>query len=188
MIAPLLRTWLPIAFVATVLCALVYGVAQQNFRQSANDPQIQIAQDAVNTIAKGAKPASVVPTEKTDMRTSLATYVIVYDDTGNIIASSAVLDGSTPSVPEGVLTFARVRPQNRITWEPAAGVRSAIVVMHYTENEGGFVVVGRSLKEVEVREAQLTLRVFTAWIVMVVGSLILCGLLQGRRKRSQKER
>jgi hypothetical protein len=41
---------------------------------------------------------------------------------------------------------------NLLSWQPEAGVRSAIVVKSYP---GGFVLAGRSLQSVEQRETNL---------------------------------
>ena len=38
--------WLPMALVVTALCGVVYAAVFRNIRQSANDPQIQMAEDA----------------------------------------------------------------------------------------------------------------------------------------------
>ena len=54
------KNWLGFAAVVTLLCFLVYIVAQQNFRQSANDPQFQLAQDAANAINKGTEPENAL--------------------------------------------------------------------------------------------------------------------------------
>ena len=45
-IKSILVVWLAIAAATTVVCGLVYLSVQQVMRQSANDPQIQIAEDA----------------------------------------------------------------------------------------------------------------------------------------------
>ena len=39
----ILRHWFPLAVVATAFCGLVYVAVQQELRQNANDPQIQMA-------------------------------------------------------------------------------------------------------------------------------------------------
>jgi hypothetical protein len=49
----ILRQWLPIVVVITALSGLVYVAVQQALRQDANDPQIQMAQDAAETLARG---------------------------------------------------------------------------------------------------------------------------------------
>jgi hypothetical protein len=65
------------------------------------------------------------------------------------------LDGAPQMPPKGVLASATDR-QNRITWQPQSGVRIALVVQHFGgTNQNGYVLVGRSLKDAEVRETTL---------------------------------
>ena len=40
------------------------------------------------------------------------------------------------------------RGEDRLTWQPEPGVRSATVVVHYQGAQAGFVMAGRSLREV----------------------------------------
>jgi hypothetical protein len=58
--SPLLRRalafYVPVAVLATLCCGLVYALVQQDLRQSANDPQIQMAQDAARALDSGARP------------------------------------------------------------------------------------------------------------------------------------
>jgi hypothetical protein len=165
--------WLPMALGITVLAALVYLAVQQNFRQTANDPQIQMAEDAAAQLEEGRQPQAVVGESKVDMARSLAPFLIVYDDTGRPVASSAQLDGQTPSIPEGVFETVRQSGEDRISWQPRPGVRSATVITHFGGSHPGFVLAGRSLLEVEKRESQLTQMVAGAWIVALAGSLVL---------------
>ncbi|MDB5133834.1 MAG: hypothetical protein JWP37_437, partial [Mucilaginibacter sp.] len=51
--------WFGYAVVITLLCGIIYIVAQQNFRQAANDPQVQLAQEAANAINNGADPKTL---------------------------------------------------------------------------------------------------------------------------------
>ena len=146
-----LRRWLPFAVAITGLCGLVFLEMQQVIRQSANDPQIQMAEDAAARLAAGAAADATVPRATVDIASSLAPFVIVYDAQDRVIASSATLDGATPRLPEGVLAAARQSGEDRVTWEPRAGVRIAAVVVPY---HGGAVLAGRSLREVERREVQ----------------------------------
>ncbi len=55
------RIWLPFAVTVTAFCALTYAAVQQSFRQNANDPQIQLAEDAVDAIVDGKGVETVVP-------------------------------------------------------------------------------------------------------------------------------
>ena len=45
----------------TVAFGTLYAAVQQDYRQSANDPQIAMAEDAANALKGGDVPASVVP-------------------------------------------------------------------------------------------------------------------------------
>src|SRR3954470_16327598 len=84
--------WLPLAAVCTVLAGLVYVAVQQDLRGTANDPQIQMAQDAATGLQAGASPASLTGSGKVDIAHSLAPYLIIYDDAGNVLSSCAELN------------------------------------------------------------------------------------------------
>ncbi len=118
---------------------------------SANDPQIQMAEDVANQLNSGMEPASLIPAAQVEISNSLAPFLMVFDDSGKVVASSARLHGETPTYPTGVLEYARQNGQDRVTWQPEAGVRMATVVVPATN---GFVMAGRSLREVEIRENQ----------------------------------
>ncbi len=183
----ILKQWLPIAAVATVLSGSIYLAVQQNFRTNANDPQIQIAEDDAALLAAGNSPLIVVPTTLVDITKSLAPYVVVYDDHYKPVASSAQLNGAAPSLPTGVFKeAAQSQDENRITWQPQTGVRSAIVVKYYTyAGKSGYVMAGRSLREVEIRESVLTQNVGAAWIVSLIFSVSIITLyvdLEEKRK------
>jgi hypothetical protein len=103
------KNWLGYAAVVTLLCFLVYIVAQQNFRQSANDPQYQLAQDAANAINKGADPKSIVGSAPVEISTTLSPYLLIYDANGNSIGNNITLDGGSPKLPGGVLEATRAK-------------------------------------------------------------------------------
>jgi hypothetical protein len=165
--------WLPLAFSFTLLAGLVYVTVQQNFRQDANDPQIQMAEDAAMQSQDGAQAQTVVGTGKVDMARSLTPFLIVYDATGQLLASSAQLNGAVPALPPGVLDSARASGEDRLTWQPQEGVRVAAVVTPFGGSRPGFVLAGRSLREVEERESRLTQLVGIALIVGIIGSFVL---------------
>ena len=75
-----------ITIIVTALCGLVYVAVQQNFRQNANDPQIQMAEDAARELSQDAPPESVLPQHNIDISQSLAPFVVVYNATGQPIA------------------------------------------------------------------------------------------------------
>ncbi len=170
--APVIKVWFPLAVLTTLFCGLVYATVQQDYRQSANDPQIQIAQDTVATINSGFSPKDAVFRNTVDISKSLSPYIIIYDASGKPIVSGAVLDGKTPNPPKGAFDFAKKVGENRFTWEAKKGVRGAVVLAYYKGRESGFVLAGRSLREIEIRETRLEIQVGVAWMVILVATLI----------------
>jgi hypothetical protein len=151
--------WIPSVVVAGVLSFLVYATVQQNYRNGANDPQLQMANDAAAALSSGSiTPTALTAGPQVDIASSLAPYTTVFDASGTPIATTAKLDGSTPVPPAGVLESAKADGIDTVTWQPRAGVRQAIVVVPYRSSSGdGTVLVGRSLTEVEHREDELVL-------------------------------
>lgn len=178
LICQLLKSWLPLAFIVTAMSLLIYAAAQQVLRQSANDPQMQMAQDTATELASGQSPEFLV-TPQVDVQKSLAPFLIIYDQNGKAITSGANLHGQTPQLPDGVLAYAAKHTQDRFTWQPTSGVRIAAVVIKYqTANRAGYVLAGRSLEEIEVRESDLLWLVAAGWVVTLTGSLMLVGLIE----------
>ncbi len=160
---------LPALAVLTIACGLGYTLVQHDLRSGANDPQIQLAEDAVAALESGASPGSVIPAGSVDLATSLAPWVAVDDAAGTSIAASGALDGAPPAPPPGVLAYAREHGQDRVTWEPRTGVRIALVAIPWT---GGTVLAGRSLRLVEEREDATLMLAGLAWLVGLVGVIV----------------
>lgn len=175
--------WLTLAIVITLTCGLIYSVAQQSLRSSANDPQIQLSEDLANAVSQGQPLPSTSPTSMVDLKKSLATFVIQYDENGIAGYSDATLDGKTPSLPDSVLTDTRQKGETRFTWEPKPGVRIASVVNHYKGQQSGFILVGRSLKEVEIREDDIKNIVLIGWLITLIVSLVAVKYLKAIGKR-----
>jgi hypothetical protein len=146
--------------IAAVALALigVAGLAQQAIRQPANHPQAEIARSAVSRLDAGESPDAVIPAAKVDIARSTDPFVIVVDGQRTVLASSATLDGHVVLPPPGVFDYVRSHGEDQITWQPAAGVRSWIVVDAF---RGGFVVAGRSPADGEA----------TGYLLMFWGSL-----------------
>jgi hypothetical protein len=160
--------WLPIAVAVTGLTVVVYGAVQQDLRQGANDPQIQMAEDAAARLNAGIAPSDVVPVEALDLTDSLRPFVMVFDRTTRLVASSATLNGQAPPFPPSVFDAAR-GGQDRVTWQPAQGIRSAVVVQPW---QGGFVVAGRSLRLVEERVDRIFQLIGVIWACTLGGSAV----------------
>jgi hypothetical protein len=152
---------------ATVVILLIFVAIQQDLRRGANDPQIQMAEDAAAHLNAGASPTAVLPNEHIDIAHSLAPFVIVFDRQGQPLASSATRNGEPPLPPRGVFTSVPNNGRNEVTWQPAPGVRSATILVAYAN---GYVLAGRSLRLVEEREASLGNGVMLAWFGMLVFS------------------
>ncbi len=163
--------FLPLAVLATGLAGTVYLVAQQGLRSGADSPQLQLAEDAAHALDLGTAASTVTGPAVVDLRDSLAPFLVVFDQTGKPLASSGRLDGGPPVPPEGVLDHAAVGAPNRVTWQPAAGVRIASVSVRWA---GGTVMAGRSLREVERLEDQALLLVGLGWAATMAGVALAC--------------
>jgi len=153
--------WLPLATLAVLIAGMVYVAVQQDYRGTANDPQIQMATDARNALEAGASAETLLPPNKIDIARSLAPYLVIYGANTQPVASSATLRGQPILPPAGVFASAERSPMNVVTWMPEPGVRSAIVVMRYSD---GYVLAGRSLQQIEDRESNLGLIVGAACV------------------------
>src|SRR5262249_5361856 len=101
---------------------------------------------------------------------SLMPFVTLYDHRQQPLKSSGFLDGKMPHLPAGVYNIALANGDDRVTWQPHPNIRIALIVMRVQWPTVEFVAVGRSLKEVEMREANLFYMTGVAW-------LICCGLV-----------
>ncbi len=156
--------FLPVGVLATLCCGFVYTAVQQDLRMGANDPQLQLAEDAAHALDAGAPALTLVGSTKIEVAVSLAPFIVIYDPAGHVLATDGQLDGHDPVPPRGVLDAARQDPPNAVTWEPRAGVRIASVTVRW---HGGTVLAGRSLREVEQQEGNILLVAAAAWLVML---------------------
>lgn len=163
-----LKTWFLLAMSTTLICALVYLVIQQGLRQTANDPQIQMAEDNAALLNAGKQASDYNALEKIDIAKSLSPYLIIYNSQGKPIASDGKLNDISPTLPSGVFDAATQKGQNRITWQPRATIRSALVIVPYKD---GYVVAGRSLREVEQRESNLLITSVIVWAFTIILTL-----------------
>ncbi len=185
-----LFVWLLAAVPITILCLGMYMVGQQINRQTANDPQIHMAEDGAATLRDGEVPAQLVVrgVPLIDIATSLDSWIAVYDSSGAPLEASAKLNDAPPKLPAGVFD-PDYKPQvddpiwehalYKFTWQPQTGVRQAVVLTR-TEDKKYFVAAGRSLRLSEERTGMLGMNMLFGWlgalIITFVWSLILCSL------------
>lgn len=180
----------PLAVAITGVFVFAYVAVQQNYRQSMDDPQIQMAEDIALTLSRDDTPASVVPrgVPPVDIAQSLAPWIAVYDSSGMPLESNAVLDNAPPRLPAGLFdtttwrahkTFAAPSGnETRVTWQPRPGVRQAVVLVQYQATRGvRYVAVGRSIRIGEERIITLTYLVAIAWSATIFASLGVASLL-----------
>ena len=177
--------WLPLAVAITGACFLIYLGVQQNYRQSLNDPQVQMAEDAVTMLLSGKQVTDVVGADVPfDAGKSLRPFIAVYDENGNLTLSSAIVNGVQPVPPRGIFDYARQYGENRVTWQPAPGTRIALVVRPAPIGLGSFVVAGRNMREVESRDTQFLHVIIFGWLVILFATFLceIFGELLSRRK------
>ena len=169
--------YLPAMAVITVIFGVIYATVQQGYRTGANDPQLQMARDIKTRLSEG-RPVDIFFTDTVDISQSLATVAVLYDADGKPLLSSGYLNGKMLQLPAGVFDYVKTHNEDDITWQPRAGVRMAIVVV---SSPGGFIAVGRSLQEVEIREHDLVIMVFMGWIICI-GLLLVFAAVQFYRR------
>jgi len=93
--------------IITMIIALVYATVQQNYRGNANDPQVQMVTDVSNKLARMASIEQFFNGDTIDLAQSLGLFVVLYDEGGKPIRSSAIFRGVAPQLPSGVFDFVR---------------------------------------------------------------------------------
>ncbi|GAC1680516.1 MAG: hypothetical protein NVS9B9_01750 [Ktedonobacteraceae bacterium] len=179
------KYWLLVTILIVGFYFSMYAAMQQILRQGADDPQIQMAEDAAAKLAAGQSIQDVMPAEKVNIATSIAPYMIIFDAKGIPIASSAQLNGQTPTIPSGVFDYVQKNGEDRITWQPQDGVRSAVIVTQFKGSSTGFVLAGRSLREVEKREDNILLLLNVGWIGMLIITLPITALVFRKMNKDQ---
>jgi hypothetical protein len=177
------------ALITTAMCIGIFTATQQSYRQTANDPQIQMAEDAAAVLSAGGNPADVVPRAPlVDLTASLAPWIAVYDSSGAVLEASGQLDNAPPKLPQGVfdtstwrawiighhLNFAPAN-ENRFSWQPNPDVRQAVIIVQ--TKDGRFVAAGRSMRMVENRILQLTFNMLLGWAVTIGALFVLSFIL-----------
>ncbi len=155
--------------ILSALCLFVYTGLQQYMRHSANFPQQTIAQEMVTTLESGANVREQALPVLVNLKSSLSPFVIIYNNQGVVVESNVILNGHTPTLPQGVLDYTRTHGVDKLTWQPSPDARIATVVEHYGGKGGGFVLSGRSLQVVEDQETVLLHITELTWTVLLAG-------------------
>ncbi len=173
-IVPTFSQWLPLSVAIVIIYAFIYLIVQQYIRQSANEILAQIAIDATEKIDAGVTAVQVVKDmHPADMEKSLAPFIILYGAGGEPLAGSAFLHGKIPVPPQGVFDYAAQNGAYNISWQPEPNARSAILVQSCTiEGKNGYLLSGRSLREIEQRELLVRQQVTVGTFITLVATFI----------------
>ncbi|CAN5265052.1 hypothetical protein BH11BAC6_BH11BAC6_17820 [soil metagenome] len=165
------------AIIVSGILLAMYATVQQVHRSAANDPQLQLARDISAKLGNN-NISHLLPDDTIDIAKSLGTFVAFYNKNGEPVGSTGMLDGKLPQIPHGVFDNARANMENDVTWQPRANVRMALVVESVPSSPNiGYVAVGRSLQEVEVRESNLVKMIFMVWVACM-GVIVMHFLIQ----------
>jgi len=168
--------YLAAGFIVTIMLGVLYASVQQTYRSGANDPQLQIARDIHASLARGVSVNKYL-SDTIDLEKSLSAFATLCDNKGQPIQSSGFLNGQFPRLPVGVFEFAKAHGEDVLTWQPRSGVRMATVVLHNNMSPVEYIIVGRSLQEVEIREHNLLVMVSICWVI-AMGVIMVAGWLQ----------
>lgn len=156
-------------FLATLFSLVVYATGQFIIRSSANDPQIQMAEDTAAGLAAGMPSGAITPPPGRVIGESLSSFTVIYDAGGNPTAGSANYKGALPKPPKGVFDYAGSHGQNRVTWQLEKGLRFATVIVPYTASgSNGYVMAARSLRESEARTREFGRITFFGWLTSIL--------------------
>lgn len=180
-----LTNWLPIAAALTGMALLSYGVGQQVYRQSVDDPQMQIAEDTARVVAAGLDPAALAPQATAlEISASLGTWMAFYDAKLDPVAATGLLHGVIPNIPAGVFATAKARGAYAVTWQPEPGVRQALVVV--AAGDKGFAVSGRNMRAIEDRISKLGVLILAGWALTMLASFLVAYYAEAIARRLTK--
>ncbi len=177
------RSWivfLVMALLVTLIMLTIYAAVQQNYRNYANDPQVDASEQVANSINRGAPPEEVIGKNPVDIKAKTTPFGMMFDKDGKVTTSTARIGDQSPTPPTGVFEKARKTGSNRFTWEPEKGVRIAAVIKKLDDDKG-FILVGKNMREVENRIKDLCTMVGIAWIIGLILSALLSWLLTTKR-------
>lgn len=155
-------------FLITLFSGVIFVTVQQSLRLSANDPQVQIAGDILNSLAQGADPKQLSPTT-VDMEKATNPFVVIYGNNEQAVGSTVILDKKTPVPPKEAFEKTKKNNENRFTWEPKKGLKQAVVMVKYKD---GYVLVGKSLGEIEDRIMLIMRIVGVGWVVGIAATFL----------------
>ena len=171
------KKWLPLGFSLTLVFLFGYVIMQQDLRMGANDTQAEIAGNVDLALGEGTPYKIFSSANPVKIGKSLTPYLILYGLDGKPLGGNGAMEGNYPTPPKGVFDYVLLHKEDRFTWEPKSGVREAVVMRLHEGTNPAYILVGRSLTEVERHISQLSLLTLILWIGTMLGSLVLTVIL-----------
>ncbi len=163
--------WFPLVITLTMVTMFVFIGVQFSARTGANDPQVQMADEVVQSLSKDIVPAIFMSEDTIAIESDLSPYIVVFDANRSPIMGNGLLNGELPTLPSGVFDRTLQAGESRFTWSPESGVRHASVLRHYQDERNilsGYVLSGRSLQEPEYRIAMFGYLTIFFWLLSVL--------------------
>lgn len=162
----------PVFFYTLTLAVLftVWGLfaamsIQGALRRSADQPQLQMAQDYAAALAGGRTVDETLPPVHVDIAKSPEPFAIFYSSDGRPVGTTGQIDQNVPAPPAGVFDYLRTHPTDKFTWQPQSGLRIAAVALRVGGAHPGVILVGRSLQHTE--ESTLRRGTFLTWFLLM---------------------
>ncbi len=164
-----LLVWLGVTAIIILIFGTAYGLAQQDWRMSANIPLITAAETAAYQVEKGVTPARAVGS-RVDPLATHQLFVSVYASNGQLLASSARINGAIPQLPPGVLSYVHPWQQHRFTWQMADGQRFATVATAVARGNTltGYAIAAQHLDYVESEETHAADLALIGWALSLI--------------------
>ncbi len=170
---------LVVNLVIVLIFATIYLVMQQTLRLEANQQPLRItSQMQSNWINSQIMDTSFLP--KVELDNSAYAFAAVFNEKGEILSTNATFKASDLDIPTGVLSTARNNGLDKVTWQPDATHRFAIVAMAQANN---VFVAGQSLRPTEDLTNQLGKLIGGAMVVTILFANF--ALLLLRRRSSE---
>lgn len=182
------RLTLAASVLVSGLLFTLYVCVQQSIRTGAEDPQRALALEMADRLNQGDSAMDLLPRPHVALENSELPFALWMDASGKTIRSTASLSGKDPAIPAGSLRFALTSGQNSITWQPSTDLRFAMVIYPVHAGSIAYVAVGRSLRQVEIREQQLFYLVSLAWLAAEIWMVIMALWLSGTGIRNRTSR
>ena len=171
------KKWLPLGFSITAIFLFGYVALEQSMRMSANDTQAEIARNVEQSLTEGTPYKLFSSTHPVVIGESLTPYVVLYDMDRKPLSGNGMLGGNYPAPPKGTFDYLLTHHEDRFTWEPRPGMREAVVALFHDGKNPAYIIVGKSLLEVDKHIDQLSRLTLVLWLGTIFGSFVLTLIL-----------